>query len=415
MGHKRINNIYDQIYNYENLLKAYRKARKNKRYRTEVLAYTARLSENLLELQKDFKTCTYHPQPYRSFTIYEPKERIIRALPFKDRVAQHALCNVIRSIIERRFYAHSYACIDGRGAHKASHDLSRWYYRLYREWDGNVWVLKGDIHSYFASMSHDVLKRQYRKEIKDRRVLALLDCIVDHNGTGEPVGVPVGNLTSQLFGGMYLTPLDRFVKETLRAKWYMRYMDDFVILARSRLELVEQLEKITEFLHTELRLELNHKTKIYKPMHGIDFVGYRHFHDYRLIRKDSITAAADVSAGMPLVRSAGTNCMNSLPAGQDTQAMPMPVESSVKSGQRRLPQKRRVNLPTRTVKPMTAREIARAALDLADEALALAERKDSCTGGQRRALADLEFEYAIGIFQTTNTEMKVKNNATFQR
>lgn len=152
-----------------------------------------------------------------------------------------------------------------------------------------MWVLKGDIHSYFASMSHDVLKRQYRKEIKDRRVLALLDCIVDHNGTGEPVGVPVGNLTSQLFGGMYLTPLDRFVKETLRAKWYMRYMDDFVILARSRLELVEQLEKITEFLHTELRLELNPKTKIYKPMHGIDFVGYRHFHDYRLIRKDSIT------------------------------------------------------------------------------------------------------------------------------
>lgn len=120
-------------------------------------------------------------------------------------------------------------------------------------------------------------------------MLALLDCIVDHNGTGEPVGVPVGNLTSQLFGGMYLTPLDRFVKETLRTKWYMRYMDDFVILARSRLELVEQLEKITEFLHTELRLELNPKTKIYKPMHGIDFVGYRHFHDYRLIRKDSIT------------------------------------------------------------------------------------------------------------------------------
>lgn len=289
MGHKRINNIYDQIYTYENLLKAYRKARKNKRYRTEVLAYTARLSENLLELQEDFKMCTYHPQPYRSFTIYEPKERIIRALPFKDRVAQHALCNVIRPIIERGFYAHSYACIDGRGAHKASHDLSRWYYRLYREWDGNVWVLKGDIHSYFASMSHDVLKWQYRKEIKDRRVLALLDCIVDHNGTGEPVGVPVGNVTSQLFGGMYLTPLDRFVKENLRAKWYMRYMDDFVILARSRLELVEQLEKITEFLHTELRLELNPKTKIYKPMHGIDFVGYRHFHDYRLIRKDSIT------------------------------------------------------------------------------------------------------------------------------
>ena len=151
MGHKRINNIYDQIYTYENLLKAYRKARKNKRYRTEVLAYTARLSENLLELQEDFKTCTYHPQPNRSFTIYEPKERIIRALPFKDRVAQHALCNVIRPIIERGFYAHSYACIDGRGAHKASHDLSRWYYRLYSEWDGNVWVLKGDIHSYFAS------------------------------------------------------------------------------------------------------------------------------------------------------------------------------------------------------------------------------------------------------------------------
>ena len=286
---KRYGHLWEKVISVENLRLADEKARRGKQHTYGVRVHDENREANIQALHEALVTKTFKTSAYDVFTIYEPKERIIRALPFKDRVAQHALCNVIRPIIERGFYAHSYACIDGRGAHKASHDLSRWYYRLYMEWDGNVWVLKGDIHSYFASMSHDVLKRQYRKEIKDRRVLALLDCIVDHNGTGDPVGVPVGNLTSQLFGGMYLTPLDRFVKETLRAKWYMRYMDDFVILARSRLKLVEQLEKITEFLHTELRLELNPKTKIYKPMHGIDFVGYRHFHDYRLIRKDSIT------------------------------------------------------------------------------------------------------------------------------
>ena len=291
MGHKRANHICDGIYTYENLLNAYSKARKNKRYRVEVLSYTAKLEENLLQLQAELCEGTYHPLPYRSFVIHEPKERIIRALPFKDRVAQHAICAVVQPIIQKGFFAHSYACIKNRGAHKASEVLSGWYYRLYREWGGEVWALKGDIHSYFASMAHEILKQQYRREIKDARVLALLDIIVDHNGTAEPVGVPVGNLTSQLFGGMYLTPLDRFIKETLRAKWYMRYMDDFIILAQSRAELAALLVQITDFLRCELRLELNPKTKIYKPVHGLDFVGYRHFHDYKLVRKDSITRA----------------------------------------------------------------------------------------------------------------------------
>lgn len=181
---------------------------------------------------------------------------------------------------------------------------------------------------------------------------------------------------------MSLTPLDRFVKETLRAKWYMRYMDDFVVLARSRLELVEQLEKITEFLHTELRLELNPKTKIYKPMHGIDFVGYRHFHDYRLIRKDSITRCRRRIRRY----AAGEVSWNQL--------------------------HEQLTSWTGHASHADACGIVR---KIWAEALALAERKDSCTGGQRRALADLEFEYAIGIFQTTNPEMEVKNNATFQR
>lgn len=291
MGHKRANGLYEKIYQYENLLDAYRKARENKRYRAEVLAYTAQMEENLLRLQSELRAGTYYPLPYRSFVIYEPKERIIRALPFYDRVAQHAICNIVQPVIQNGFYTHSYACIEGRGTHKASEVLAGWHYRLYREWDGEVWALKGDIHHYFASMAHNVLKSQYRKEIKDPRVLALLDIIVGHNGTGGAVGIPVGNLTSQLFGGMYLTPFDRFVKETLRVKWYMRYMDDFVILAQRRTELVALLDSARDFLRDTLQLELNPKTKIYKPVHGLDFVGYRHFCDYKKVRKDGINRA----------------------------------------------------------------------------------------------------------------------------
>ena len=132
-----------------------------------------------------------------------------------------------------------------------------------------MWACAGPVTS-IITRGRLVRSRLYRQTFQEVRGFGLFGAIPGKHQKGR-------------------LPLDRFVKETLRAKWYMRYMDDFVILAHSRLELVEQLEKITEFLHTELRLELNPKTKIYKPMHGIDFVGYRHFHDYRLIRKDSIT------------------------------------------------------------------------------------------------------------------------------
>lgn len=288
MGKHRINNIFDQITTDENLMSAYLKARRNKRMSYATLKFTEDLGGNLLKLQAEIRDGSYTPGRFRTFKIYEPKERVIRAPPFRDRVAQHALINVVGSYLMHGFYYHSYACVKGKGGHLASDVLSRKYHELYTLWGGEVWVLKADIHHYFDSIDHGVLKTQLRRIIKDKDVLRLCDLYIDNNGKDVPVGIPVGNLTSQIFANVYLTDLDRYLKEQLRVPYVYRYMDDFVCLFRTRAETEKCLEQTEIFLRERLKLELNPKTRIYKILHGVDFVGYRHYPDHKRVRKDSI-------------------------------------------------------------------------------------------------------------------------------
>lgn len=282
--------LLEAMGDYGNVQKAYNKARKCKRHRKDVLIFTKDKEENLDKVREDIINLAYEPSKYHYFKVYEPKERQIMALPFYDRVVQHAINNVLEPIFDKRFISQSYACRKGKGMHAASDTLKEWLY----EWnkyhpDQPLYAIKADIHHYFQSIDHAVLKTEIRKVIKDAGVLALLDRIIDHNGNmPDGVGIPVGNLTSQLFANIYLDALDQFIKHELGVEAYIRYMDDFVILSPDKEQLRNWLARIEHFLREELKLEFNPKTTILAAKNGIDFVGYKHRATHRKVRKDSI-------------------------------------------------------------------------------------------------------------------------------
>lgn len=295
--------LLEAMGDYGNVQKAYNKARKCKRHRKDVLIFTKDKEENLDKVREDIINLAYEPSKYHYFKVYEPKERQIMALPFYDRVVQHAINNVLEPIFDKRFISQSYACRKGKGMHAASDTLKEWLY----EWnkyhpDQPLYAIKADIHHYFQSIDHAVLKTEIRKVIKDAGVLALLDRIIDHNGNmPDGVGIPVGNLTSQLFANIYLDALDQFIKHELGVEAYIRYMDDFVILSPDKEQLRNWLARIEQFLREELKLEFNPKTTILAAKNGIDFVGYKHRATHRKVRKDSIKRIKRTYLGLDTV------------------------------------------------------------------------------------------------------------------
>jgi len=282
---KRNNMGIKEIATFENAEDAYRKARKCKRYRTEVLKFTEEKEEGLLNLVCDLQEGKYRQGEARRFTVYEPKKRDIFALPFRDRVAQHMINTKILPIIEKRFYYHSYACRKGKGMHQAANYTQECIRNL--SFEGcQVYALKADISKYFNSVDHEILKNMLKGILKDKQLLDLLYYIVDSYGENGK-GIPVGNLLSQLFANLVLNDLDEYVKKELKVKYYVRYMDDFVIIHNDKDYLKEALQRIEIFLNEILKLKLNPKTKILNAKNGIDFCGYRIFKDYRKIRKRS--------------------------------------------------------------------------------------------------------------------------------
>lgn len=299
---KQLKNIYPQIYDFENLHGAYLHARKNKRYRAEVLRFTESLEENLIEIQNQLIWHKYELGRYREFYVYEPKKRLIMALPFKDRIVQWALYQQLNPIFEKVYIEDSYACREGKGTHKAVEKLQYWLRKIDRG-GKKYYCLKMDISKYFYRVDHEVLMKILRKKINDQDVLWLLNEIVNSEATafGLPLGyrpedvdirltdkgMPIGNLSSQMFANLYLNELDQFVKRNLKMKYYIRYMDDFLILHDDKRELHDILDAVREFLETELKLNLNNKTSIRPVSLGIEFVGYRVWSTHVKLRKSS--------------------------------------------------------------------------------------------------------------------------------
>ncbi len=291
---KTYNNLFPQIYDFEALHAAYLRARAGKRDRQEVQAFELDLEGNLIQLQNELIWGQYQIGAYRSFKIYEPKERQVAALPFRDRVVQHALVAAIEPIWERRFIADSYACRPGRGTHRGADKAQAMLRQVKRE-HGYVAVFKADIAKYFQSIDHGVLKGLLRRRIACRKTLALLDHIIDSANVlhGTPgIGLPIGNLTSQLCANVYLHELDEFVKHGLREKHYARYMDDFIIIHPDKSHLQRLRVRIEAFLWQHLRLRTNQKTQVFPVAllrgRALDFLGYRIWATHRRLRKSSI-------------------------------------------------------------------------------------------------------------------------------
>jgi retron-type reverse transcriptase len=271
---------YSSVYDFTNLYDAYIKARRQKRYRNEVLQFSYNLEQGIITLQRELKEKTYVVGKYRPFIIHEPKKRQIVALPFRDRIVQHALNTIIEPLFDRRMIADSFACRIGKGTHAAAKRVSYFMGK-----PDNIYYLKLDVKAFFASIDRNILKNIVRKVIDDEGILWLIDAIFD----SSPVpGLPIGNLMSQLFANVYLHELDHYCKNVLGIHYYVRYMDDIIILSHSKSYLRAILMSITDFISTHLALELNRKTEIGRCKDGIAFVGYRIWRNLRLIKKDSL-------------------------------------------------------------------------------------------------------------------------------
>jgi retron-type reverse transcriptase len=298
---KRFKNLFEQIVDYENLWNAYLNSRSGKRFRGEVLKFSNNVEENLIEIQNELIWKTYKVGRYREFYVFEPKKRLIMALPFKDRVVQWAIYQVIEPLLDKQFIGDSFACRKGKGTQRAAGRLQYWTRKMDRS-HKNPYYLKLDISKYFYRIDHDVLLSILKRKIKDNDLIWLLETIIHSEDTkfGVPlgdhqferdridgIGMPIGNLVSQLFANLYLNELDQYAKHELKLHHYIRYMDDIIILHEDKNELWKVLEEIDLFLKFDLKLQLNNKTQIRPISTGIDFVGFRIWPTHRKLRKST--------------------------------------------------------------------------------------------------------------------------------
>ena len=283
-------NLWQELCSIDNLFLAYTRARKHKTQKQYVIEFEKGLQKNLLRLQWELLTFTYYPRPLEVFTIRDPKTRKISKSDFRDRIVHHALCNIIEPIFDRTFIYDSYANRLTKGTFKAVERFEYFKRKVSKNNQQDCYILKADIKHYFETVDHNVLIKIIQRKIKDRNILWLIKIILsNHKISIEGKGMPLGNLTSQFFANVYLNVFDHYVKETLRIKYYVRYVDDFVILSNSENELINYKEKINAFLLRELCLELHpEKTRIVSIHLGVGFLGLRIFENHSLLKKTNI-------------------------------------------------------------------------------------------------------------------------------
>lgn len=300
----KIKNVFDKIFSLDNLYAALEDAVQGRRYKREALVYTLDSWELLQELREEVLNGTYHIDRYYIFYIYEPKKRMIMSISFKHRIVQWAIYRIINPMLVSGYIEDSYGCIPGRGSLSAMQRLRYWIEQASRK-DEQWFYLKLDISKYFYRVSHRILKKILAKKIKDARLLEVLYSVIDckHTPFGLPlgaspgdvpledrlydVGMPIGNLLSQVFANVYLDVLDQFCKRVLKIHFYIRYMDDVIVLCNDKIQLREWKDQIEVFLMNELELHLNSKTCIRPISQGIEFVGYRIWPDRVIVRKST--------------------------------------------------------------------------------------------------------------------------------
>lgn len=282
MGQK-YRNLFEQITSRESLWAAYKRASLGKRKSSGFLRFKTYDAANIENIKSELERGVYEPGKSREFFVFEPKARKISALPFLDRVVQHSLHAALEPIFEKVFLPYSFACRKGKGVHYGVKHVQA---ILRRHKGKNLWCLKLDFKSYFHSIDRTLLWKEIEKKVKCQKTLNLLSLF--HSRDGQ--GLPIGNLTSQLLANIYGHKLDRFIVHTLGVKEWARYMDDTVIFSESKDELEKIHERLTEFAEKEMRLVWS-KWSIRPVSRGVNFLGYRTWTTYKLIRPDSVRRA----------------------------------------------------------------------------------------------------------------------------
>ena len=282
----KLDHNYEELISVDNLLLAWQEFVKGKKNRKDVQMFSFNLMDNILSLHRDLENHTYKHGGYREFKISDPKPRIIHKASVKDRLVHHSVYRILHPFFDKIFILDSYSCRKNKGTHKAINRFREFGYIVSKNNTKFCWVLKCDIKKFFASIDQNVLIDILDKHISDKDVLNLLKEIVFSFDSGKQgIGLPLGNLTSQLFANVYLSELDKFVKYKLKIKYYIRYADDFVILYEDEECLENKIPIITDFLYKKLKLIL-HPNKIFiKTLcSGVDFLGWVNFADHRVLR-----------------------------------------------------------------------------------------------------------------------------------
>ena len=294
-------NIYPKIYDMKNLILAYKKARKNKSKKFYVTQFEENSAYNIKILHDELKNQTYKPLPLNTFILRDPKTRKISKSDFRDRIVHHALYNIIEPIFEKSFIYDSCANRKNKGNLFAIKRFYKFIKKVSKNGKINGWFnnnqikgycLKADIKHYFQEVNHEILLNLIKRKIKDKKAIWLINQILNNSEIKEQPcekGMPLGNLTSQFFANVYLNESDYFIKHKLKAKYYIRYVDDFIILHPSKSKLKIWKEQIKIFLKQNLDLELHpDKSRIISLSRGIDFVGFRNFYYFNLPRKRNL-------------------------------------------------------------------------------------------------------------------------------
>jgi len=281
--------LFETMTSLDNLFACWYAFKRGKRQQKEIQHFERFLEDNIFRLREDLNALVYKHGSYPQFRVCDPKERLISKASVRDRFVHHVVYEMLTKIFDPKLIFHSFSCRKKKGVHKGTLCLQKMIKKASQNGSKNCWALKIDIRRFFDTINHGILKKLIRKHVFDEKLLHLIDQIIDsfHQSTDVfgPAGLPLGNVSSQLFANIYLHELDEFIKHKLRLKFYLRYCDDFVILSHHPKLLLWLICVIDDFLNTHLRLQM-HPKKIFllTIAGGIDFVGYVHFLHHRLVR-----------------------------------------------------------------------------------------------------------------------------------
>ena len=264
--------LFYQITSIENCFAAWREFRRGKGKRWDVQRFELRLEEDIFVLQSELAGGTWKHDEYEEFIVCDPKQGVIHKATVRDRIVHQAVVRVIEPRFEPILLPHTWSCRKEKGVEASINAVHKQLENISRHGSRNVWILHCDIRKYFASIDCEILQSQIRNRIDDVKVLGIIDQILHSHSPG----LPLGNVTSQLFGNVYLSMLDRFIIEHLQPEYYARYCDDFILIDRDPMKLYHNIETIHIFLRMQLRLTL-HPTKIslHRYCSGVDWLGVR--------------------------------------------------------------------------------------------------------------------------------------------